>query len=66
MTELGGGSFDGCTNLTDIYCYSEEPPLIYRAFDGISLEQVTAHVRVVKKYKKDSLWKAFGKLVPMQ
>ena len=66
LTKLGAGSFDYCRSLTDIYCYSVEPPFIYQAFDGIALEQVTAHVPVVKKYKKDTLWKAFGKLVPIQ
>ena len=42
------------------------PPAIDGAFNGVPLEQVTVHVPVVKKYKKDILWKEFGKLVPIQ
>lgn len=59
MTKLGAGSFDYCRSLTDIYCYSEVPPEIQQAFDGVPLEQVTVHVPVVKKNKKEILWKAF-------
>lgn len=66
VTKLGAGSFDFCKSLTDIYCYSEVPPEISLAFQGVHLEQVTVHVPVVKKYKKETLWKAFGKLVPIQ
>ena len=42
------------------------PPAIDGAIIGVPLEQVTVHVPVVKKYKKDIRWKAFGKLVPIQ
>ena len=66
VTKIGAGSFDYCRSLKDIFCYSEIPPKIYQAFDDVPLEQVTVHVPVVKKYKKDILWKAFGKLVPIQ
>lgn len=66
VTKIGAGSFDYCRSLTDIFCYSEVPPEIYQAFDDVPLEQVTVHVPVVKKYKKDILWKAFGKLIPIQ
>lgn len=66
VTKIGAGSFDYCRSLKDIFCYSEVPPKIYQAFDDVPLEQVTVHVPVVKNYKKDILWKAFGKLVPIQ
>ena len=66
VTKIGYGSFCSCNSLTDIYCYSEMPPAIDGAFDDVPLEQVTVHVPVVKKYKKDISWKAFGKLVPIQ
>lgn len=35
VTRIGAGPFDYCRNLTDIYCYSEVPPGIYQAFDGV-------------------------------
>lgn len=66
VTKIGSGLFYSCNSLTDIYCYSEMPPEIDGSLYGVPLEQVTVHVPVVKKYKKDISWKAFGKLVPIQ
>ena len=66
VTKIDSGLFYSCNSLTDIYCYSEMPPEIDGSLYGVPLEQVTVHVPVVKKYKKDISWKAFSKLVPIQ
>lgn len=66
VTKIGSGLFYSCNSLTDIYCYSEMPPEIDGPLYGVPLEQVTVHVPVVKKYKKNISWKAFGKLIPIQ
>jgi hypothetical protein len=66
VTKIDSGLFYSCNSLTDIYCYSEMPPEIDGSLYGLRLEQVTVHVPVVKKYKKDISWKAFSKLVPIQ
>ena len=66
VTKIDSGLFYSCNSLTDIYCYSDMPPEIDGSLYGVPLEQVTVHVPVVKKYKKDISWKAFGKLVPIQ
>ena len=65
VTKIDSGLFYSCNSLTDIYCYSDMPPEIDGSLYGVPLEQVTVHVPVVKKYKKDISWKAFGKLVPI-
>jgi len=52
-------SFANCPELTDIYCYSENPPSVEsNAFEGSYIDYVTLHVpaEYIDNYKNHSFW----------
>ncbi len=61
---LNGGTirtntFANCPELTDIYCYSENPPSVEsNAFEGSYIDYVTLHVpaEYIDNYKNNSFW----------
>ena len=66
ITKVSDGAFDFCRSITDVYCYPTEPPFINEVFDGVSLENVIAHVSSIKKYKKEHPWSNFKSIVAIQ
>ena len=66
ITKISDGAFDYCRSITDLYCYPTEPPFINEVFDGVSLENVIAHVSSIKKYKKEHPWSNFKSIVAIQ
>ena len=62
-------AFDGCGQLTDIYCYSEEvPPAKDNTYSGLDLSRITLHVpeRALKAYKNTEPWSRFGMIVAIK
>ena len=56
-------AFDGCGQLTDIYCYSEEVPTAKdNAYSGLDLSRITLHVpeSALEAYKNTEPWSRFG------
>ena len=62
-------AFAGCQKLLDVYCYATEVPrLSYNAFEKTQYEIITVHVpaSVISKYKEDSTWGQFKKIVAIK
>ena len=66
VTSIEFEAFEGCSELTDIYCYAEQVPLTESdAFEGSYVEYATLHVPTVsmEDYKTTEPWSSFGKIV---
>ena len=62
-------AFDGCTELTDVYCYAKKAPNAGDAlFKDSWIEFLTLHVPygTSEQYKAHSLWSKFGTIVEME
>jgi hypothetical protein len=62
-------AFNGCEELTDIYCYSEEvPPAKDNTFGILDLSRITLHVpeSAIEQYKNTTPWNKFGKIVAIK
>lgn len=58
--------FQGCHNLTKVYCRSEKVPSTSQyAFDNIDLNSVTLHVpeAAIDQYKTTAPWSEFGTMI---
>ncbi len=66
ITEIGATALGACDNLTEIYCYAENPP---KATDNIvfSPENITLYVPAgsVAAYKAASYWSVFTNIQPL-
>ncbi len=68
-------AFSGCSELTDVYCYNENPPKTtgttydkersYNPFVDSEMEYATLHVpaSAIESYKSKSPWSGFNKIV---
>lgn len=67
LTDLGDDSFQGCPNLTDIYCYATTPPTCYNGVwdNGFDRNACTVYVpaSAVDDYKGANEWKDMGRIV---
>lgn len=66
VKEIGSAAFEGCTELKDFYCYAKNVPSVERlAFNNSYIEYATLYVPAesVEKYKNDSEFGKFGKIV---
>ena len=71
---VGTGAFASCLELTDVYCYAENVPIMKDywsntpctdAFDGSYIEKATLHVPTasIKAYKSTKPWSGFKNIV---
>ena len=63
VTNIGGGAFYRCSNLTDLYCHAENVPTTgVNVFTESSVATATLHVPAgsVEEYKTTSPWNEFG------
>lgn len=68
VTSIGNSAFEGCKNMEDMYCFSNNTPYVEKdAFKDAYIEYTTLHVpqNSVSAYKKHSLWGTFGKIVAL-
>ena len=69
VTNIGLAIFKGCSNLTDVYCLTEEVPKTDPdVFEETPIEKATLHVPAasIDKYKAASPWSSFGKIVAIE
>ena len=67
VTSIGGSAFLGCSGLTDVWCYAEEHPYIWDAFNGSSISTATLHVPAasLEEYRAYAPWEHFGQIVAL-
>ena len=71
---IGEGAFNGCGQLTDIYCYSEDVPPAKEAFGNVNiygkldLSPITLHVpeSAIEQYKNTEPWSRVGTIVAIK
>ncbi len=66
VTDIGEYAFRDCTGLTDVWCYAEEPPYAWDAFDvyiSYNSPRISATLHVpaasLEKYRAKEPWKYF-------
>ena len=65
ITNIGGGAFYRCSNLTDLYCHAENVPTTgVNVFTESSVATATLHVPAgsIDNYKAASPWNEFGSI----
>ena len=67
VTSIGGSAFLGCSGLTDVWCYAEESPYAWDAFNSSDISTATLHVPAASlgKYRAKEPWKNFRKIVAL-
>ena len=68
VKSIGSSAFEGCTGLTDVYCYAEDAPMTdENAFDRNPMDSSTLHVlaSAVDKYRAALPWSDFKEIVPL-
>ena len=66
VTSIGDYAFDGCDDLTDVYCYAENVPSTeYNVFNNSDIRKATLHVPAasIEQYKATAPWSDFGTIV---
>ena len=66
IKSIGGFAFAGCSELKDVYCYSEQvPQTINNVFDHSFIDYATLHVPAasIEQYKTTDPWCLFGTIV---
>jgi len=69
VTSIGRLAFEGCKDLTDVYCYAEKVlPTHSDAFEGAYIEYATLHVPAasVNAYRTADPWKNFKSIVAIE
>ena len=64
VTEIGGGVFNGCSKLVDVYCYAINPPRIdvsWKSFD----DGVTLHVPKASLSQYRAQYWSYGEVVAL-
>ena len=65
---INRGAFDGCENLSTIYCNRDIPAVIYEgAFNESSYDYITVYVpgHVLEDYKQNASWEKFKHILPI-
>lgn len=75
VKKIGSLAFSKCAELTDVYCWAENPPSyggniiadVYYPFYKSYPEYVTLHVpeSSINSYQNSKIWKNFGKIVAL-
>lgn len=68
VTSIGEKAFANIPNLTDVYCYGDNPPTTQsNSFEGSYIQGVVLHVLAdfVELYKNTGVWKIFKDIVPI-
>lgn len=68
MTRLSKYSFEGSSNIKDMYCYTSQVlSASSRSFNNTSMKNATLHVPadLVESYKVTEPWNGFGNIVPL-
>jgi len=68
VKSIGQNAFEGCSELTDVYCYAEKVPSTKSdAFANSYVEYATLHVpdASIGDYKATTPWSSFGKIVAL-
>lgn len=68
VTSIGDDAFSGCSELTNVYCYSEKVPSTKSdAFADSYVEYATLHVpdASIGDYKATAPWSGFGKIIAL-
>ena len=68
VESIGYGSFYGCPQLIDVYCYAEKvPSTVSDTFYAYNPENATLHVpdASIDSYKASAPWSGFGKIVAL-
>jgi hypothetical protein len=65
-------AFDGCLNMTNVYCYAEQVPEKGNSYsatiwDGFNCQNATLHVPAgsIEDYRNNREWKDFGSIVAL-
>ena len=69
VTSIGEEAFEGCSGLTDVYCYAENVPMTSSdAFTSSPIASATLHVPAasLEAYKTTDPWKKFGTIEAIQ
>ena len=68
VTTIGENAFNGCKNLTDVYCHADSVPSTEAwVFYDTPIASATLHVPAgsIEKYKATSPWNGFGNIVAL-
>jgi hypothetical protein len=65
VTTIGGAAFEECTDLEDVYCYSENVPNTYSSTFSSSITNAILHVpsSSIAAYKATEPWSGFKNIV---
>ena len=68
VTNMGSSVFNGCTSLTDIYCYAKQVPSGGKGLVEDRKDEVTLHVpaSALDDYKSNTYWGEIVNIVPME
>ena len=69
VNNIGSKAYAGCSELTDVYCYTESVPHTNASvFDGSFIEYATLHVsaNAINSYKATVPWSSFGTIVTIE
>jgi hypothetical protein len=68
VESIGGLAFEGCSQLTDVYCYAENVPSTQsNAFSSSPIADATLHVPAasINSYEASAPWSGFGSIVAL-